>query len=464
MNAFARHWAIAKAALADDRERVKAKVEATQPSFLPAALEIIETPISPTARMTAWLMLGGLSLSLLWAFFGKVDVVASASGKLIPADNVKLVQPAEAGIVRAILVRDGQQVKKGQVLIEFDPTVSGAENAQAASALQTAKLDAARAQAILSALNGKGLAFHPPQGTPADVTQTQRQLARSELEALLAGTSGKLADVQAARAARDEALTQAAKLTETLPLIDQQLEAQEALLANGYASKLKVIELRRQRLATARDRDAALQTATRMGAMLSGAGNTSAQAKAEARVKVLGDLAKAQAEISLREEELIKSHQRDSLQRLAAPVNGTVAQLTVHTIGGVVEATKPIMVIVPNGGSLVAEVKLLNKDAGFVRAGQPVEVKLEAFPFTRYGTVSGRVESVGSDAVPDDRLGLVYTARITLDRATIAGNGISAPLTPGLAATADIRTGRRSIISYLVSPIDETAQEAGRER
>lgn len=464
MNAFSRHWEVAKAALAEDRERVKARVDATQPQFLPAALEIVETPVSPTARITAWLLLGGFALTLLWATFGKLDVVASAPGKLIPADNVKLVQPAEAGIVRAILVKDGQQVTKGQVLIELDPTVSGAENAQAASALTTARLDAARARAILSALDGKGLAFQAPEGTPADVAQTQRQLAASELEGLLAGTSGKVADVAAARAARAEALTNAAKLDETLPLIDQQLEAQEALLAKGYAAKLKVIELRRQRMATARDRDAALQTAQRMDAVLSGAGSTSTQARAEARAKVLGDLAKAQAEIRLREEELVKSRQRTSLQRLTAPVDGTVAELAVHTIGGVVEATKPLMLIVPKGGNLVAEVKLLNKDAGFVRAGQPVAIKLEAFPFTRYGTVPGHVEGIGSDAVPDEKLGLVYTARIVLDRATIERNGISTPLTPGLAATADIRTGRRSIISYLVSPIDETAQEAGRER
>lgn len=207
-----------------------------------------------------------------------------------------------------------------------------------------------------------------------------------------------------------------------------------------------------------------LLRSAKCAAALSGAGSTSAQARAEARAKVLGDLAKAQAEISLREEELVKSRQRTSLQRLTAPVDGTIAQLAVHTIGGVVEAAKPIMVIVPKGGSLVAEVKLLNKDAGFVRAGQPVAVKLEAFPFTRYGTVPGTVESIGSDAVPDEQLGLVYTARIALDRATIDRNGISTPLTPGLSATADIRTGRRSIISYLISPIDETAQEAGRER
>lgn len=147
--------------------------------------------------------------------------------------------------------------------------------------------------------------------------------------------------------------------------------------------------------------------------------------------------------------------------RLVSPVDGTVAQLSVHTIGGVIESAKPLMVIVPKGGNLVAEVKLLNKDAEFVRAGQNVAVKLEAFPFTRFGTIPGHVETISSDAVEDERLGLVYAAHIRLDRAQIDGGDKIVPLTPGMAVTADIRTGERSIMSYLISPIDEVRQEAG---
>lgn len=464
MNAIARHWDVAKAALADDRARVKAAVSRSEPQFLPAALEIIERPVSPTARKTAYLLTAGLLLTIAWATFGKVDVVASAQGRLIPVDNVKLVQPSDAGIVRSILVRDGQRVRKGQVLIELDPTVSGAEDSQAKSALQTALLDAARARAILGALDGQGLQFVAPDGTPDEIVQTQRALAATELSAILAAASGRGADRDAAMATRSEALTQAAKLSETLPLFDQQLAAYEELLTKGYAARLKVIELRRQRMATARDRDAALQTAQKATAMLAGAGSASDLSRAEARAKVLSDLAKAQAEARLRSEELVKSQQRSRLQRLVSPVDGTVAQLVVHTVGGVLEPAKPVMVIVPDGGNLVAEVKLLNKDAGFVRLGQTVAVKLEAFPFTRFGTVEGRVETISSDAVEDERLGLIYTARVRLTRAEIDRGDRVVPLTPGMAVTADVRTGERSIISYLISPIDKARREAGREQ
>jgi hemolysin D len=464
MSFMSSHWAIVRHALDEEKRHAKGLVKTRETAFLPAALEITERPVSPTARATTWLLLAGLVLTLGWLTFGRIDVVASAQGKLIPADNVKLVQPAEPGIVRAILVRDGQAVKKGQPLIELDPTVSGAEAEQARSALQTAELDAARARAVLSGLDGKGLVFTAPLGTLEDVARTQEQLARAELAGVEAMIAGNAADSRVASATRSEAQVQAAKLAETLPLLDQQIEANEALLAKGYVSKLRVIEMKRQRLIAGRDRDAALQTINRANAQMSSAGSGGARNRAEARAKVLGDLAKAVSDASLRREELVKSTQRSSLQRLLSPVDGTIAQLAVHTLGGVVEATKPIMVVVPSGGVLVVEARVLNKDMGFVSVGQPVAVKLEAFPFTRFGTVPGTITSIGSDAIEDEKLGLVYSVRVKLARSTIARGDTTVALTPGMAATADIKTGRRSILSYLVSPIDEARLSAGRER
>ncbi len=463
MNALTQHWDMVRAALADERQRAKSLTQVDDVTFLPAALEIIERPVSPTARATAWVLLIGLLLTIAWLTFGKVDVGASAPGRLIPADNVKLIQPAEVGIVRAIYVRNGQFVRRGQVLVELDPTVSSAETEQAEAALQTALLDVVRAKAVLSALDGKGLAFMPPQGTAPQLVATQRALAAAELAAIEASASGRSADLQAAKAARSEALVQAAKLTETVPLLDQQLDAYEGLLIKGYAAKLKVIEMRRQRFATIRDRDAALETARKAEALSSSASSIMAQSKAEARIRILTDLANAEADARLRQEELTKSRQRSSLQRLTAPVDGTITQLSIHTIGGVVEVAKPIMVVVPKGGSLVAEVNILNKDVGFVKEGQPVAIKLEAFPFTRYGTILGYVESVGSDAVEDEKLGLIYPARIRLVSSSNERIG-NMRLSAGLAATADIQTGNRSILSYLISPIEQAYNEAAHER
>jgi len=367
-------------------------------------------------------------------------------------------------VVHAILVRDGQRVRAGQALVELDPTISTAEAVQAQKALETAELDAARGRAILSALDGHGLAFSPPSGTPAAVAATQLALARAQLADIEATADTHSAERQAMIAARSEAQVQAAKLTETLPLLDEQIAANEQLLAKGYVSKLKVIEMRRQRLAAARDRDAAIQTANKAAAQMAGASSGIVQSRAEARARVLTDLAKAESDAKLRREELAKATQKSSLQTLVSPVSGTVSQLAIHTVGGVVEATKPVMVIVPDGGALVADVRILNRDVGFVKVGQPVAVKLEAFPFTRYGTLTGTIQSVGSDAIEDEKLGLVYPARVALDRKSTPRQGNLIKAVVGMQTTADIRTGRRSILSYLFSPIDKASHEAGRER
>jgi len=464
MNAITRHWDIVRASLADEKARNRSVFRTHEAEFLPAAMEIIETPVSPTARITTWLLLIALAITACWLTFGKIDVVASAPGKLIPADNVKLIQPAEPGVVHAILVHDGEHVRAGQTLVQLDPTISTAEAIQAQKALEAVLLDVARGRAILSALDGHGLAFVAPAGTPADVAAIQIALARAQLSDIQSTAGGHRADQQALIAARAEAQIQAAKLTETLPLLDQQIAANEQLLSKGYVSKLKVIEMRRQRLSSARDRDAALQTAAKASAQLAGAGSSITQGNAAARARLLSDLAKAESDARLRREELAKATQKSSLQNLVSPVAGTVTQLAVHTVGGVVEATKPVMVIVPDGDQLIADVKILNRDVGFVHVGQPVAVKLEAFPFTRYGALPGRILSLGSDAIEDEKLGLVYPARVVLDRPAASQRGGTIKAAVGMQVTADVRTGRRSILSYLLSPIDEAAQEAGRER
>jgi hemolysin D len=464
MTMITRHWDAVKQALAVDREREESRLAMEETTFLPAAMEIVERPVSPTARATAWVLLVGLLVTILWLTFGKVDVVASANGKIIPAANVQLVQPTEQGVVRQILVEDGQGVRKGQPLIVLDPTVSTAEATQAEKALETAQLDAARGRAVLSALDGKGLHFVSPLKLPDDMMQTQLALARAQVAQIEATIAAKVADTGAATAALAEAQVQTAKLNETLPLLDEQIAANEEMLAKGYVSKLRVIEMRRQRLASGRDRDAAIQTARRARAQIQSASSTGDQARAEARANVLTDLNKAESEAKLRTEELSKATMRSSLQILRSPVDGTVSQLAVHTVGGVVEAAKPIMIVVPKGGKLIAEVRMFNRDAGTIRIGQPAAIKLEAYPFTRYGTVPGKILTISSDAVEDEHLGLVYVVdvEVTARGEDLARRDIQ--LTPGMAATADIGTDRRSILSYLLSPVQAMAHDAARER
>ncbi len=464
MTSLAGHWSLFRQMIREEKARGPIGRGVDDADFLPAALEIIERPVSPTARLTAMLLMAGLLIVILWLFLGKLDVVVSAPGRLAPTDAVKVIQAADSGTVRAILVRESQHVRKGQVLVELDPTVSSAEAIQAQKALETAELNAARGRAVLSVMDGKGLNFVPPAGTPQDVAQIQRALARAELDSISGGSSVRDADRKAAASSYSEAMLEVAKITETLPLVDQQIEANTKLLAKGYVSKLRVIEMNRQRLGLIKDRDIARETARKAQAQMASASGNFAETAGTARAKVLQDLAAAEAEARLRREELVKASRRSMLQRLVSPVDGTIAQLSIHTVGGVVDVGKPLMLVVPEHGKLVAEVRMLNKDVGFVRAGQYAAVKVAAFPFTRFGVVPGRVESISTDAVEDEKMGLIYTARVAVDRNWQTRGGGTIALTPGMEVTADIRTGRRRIGSYLLSPLQGTIAEAGRER
>jgi hemolysin D len=464
MNAFGHNWRVLKASLQEDRERRRTRIRSSETDFLPAGLEVIESPVSPTARIVTWILLTGLVATLAWTIFGRVDIVASAQGVLMPTGNVKLIQSADAGVVRAIHVHDGDVVRKGQPLIDLDPTLSGADLAQAEKALAAAELDIARNRAIADALDGKGLRFIAPPGTPADVAETQRRLVAAQLAedeattaSLSAARSSALSDAQAAQAQVD-------KLAATVPILDREIENMNRLDRRGYAPGMRLLELQRQRRQEAGDKDVAVAQVGRGFSEARKLGQQLLQAREQARRTALADLAKAEAEAILRREEVTKARQKRQFQRLTAPVDGTIQQLQVHTIGGVVEPAKPLMTLVPSRGGLEVEARILNKDIGFIHLGQPAAIKLEAFPFTRYGAVPGHVAKISRDAVADKEQGFVYVATIALDRAAIEADGRTVALSPGLAATVDVRTGTRAIISYLLSPLQTSIAQAGRER
>lgn len=464
MSGWSHHWQVLKAAWKADKKRVKGFIPSSETDFLPAALEVIDRPVSPTGRIAAWVLLIGLVLALAWAVFGRVDVVASAPGELIPTGNIKLVQASSSGVVRAIHVRDGDVVKKGEPLLDLDPTLSGADLAQAQKALTAARLDMARNRAVADALDGKGIHFVPPEGTPAEFAETQRSLIAAQLAELEATSASLSAARASALSDARSAEVQAARLGDTLPILDRQIDNMNRLDAKGYAPGLRLLEMQRQRRAEAGDLAVARTQIARGLSEARKLEEQIAQVRQQARREALDALAKAEAEAILRQEEVTKASQRNAFQRLIAPDDGTIQQLAVHTIGGAVEPAKPLMTLVPSRDGLEVKARILNKDVGFVRVGQEAAVKLEAFPFTRYGTVPGRVRSISRDAVQDEKLGPVYIAAITLDRSHIVADGRRVALSPGLAATVDVKTGTRAIISYLLSPLQATVEQAGRER
>lgn len=464
MSAWGHHWEVLREALRAEKERAKDFIPTREADFLPAALEVAERPVSPTARVTAWILLSGLAITIAWTVFGKVDVVASAPGSLIPTGNTKVIQSPGQGVVRAIYVRNGDVVHKGQALLDLDPTLTTADLAQAEKALATAELDIARNRAIADALSGQGLHFVAPQGTSPDVADTQRRLIAAQLAEIDATTASLASARQSAVSDAQGARAQVSRLSDTVPILDRQIARMTALDAKGYAPGQRLLELQRQRRQEAGDREVAVTQISRGMAEAGKLDQQIRETREQARRTALADLAKAEGDAILRREEVTKARQMSRFQRLVAPVDGTVQQLDVHTVGGVVEAAKPLMNVVPARGGLEVEAKILNKDVGFVRVGQDAAVKLEAFPFTRYGSVPGRVRSISRDAVQDKDLGLVYIATVTLDRTFIDADEQRYALASGLAGTVDVRTGTRSIISYLLSPLETSFAQAGREK
>lgn len=464
MSGWRHHWDVLKEALRADRERRKGFIPTEEADFLPAALEVAERPVSPTGRVVAWVSMIGLAIAIAWTVFGRVDVVASAPGTLIPTGNVKLVQSPGTGVVRAIYVRNGDFVRKGQPLLDLDPTIVGADLAAAEKALAAAELDMARSSAIADALAGRGLKFVAPAGTAPEIADTQRRLIAAQLAeieatsaSLAAARSTALSDASAARAT-------VARLADTVPILDRQIDRMNRLDAKGYAPGQRLLEMERQRRQEVGERDVAVTQIARGQSEARKLDQQIRETRETALRTALTDLAKAEGEAILRREEVTKARQMNRFQRLVAPVDGTVQQMEVHTVGGVVEAAKPLMTVVPSRGGLEVQAKVLNKDIGFIRAGQEASVKLEAFSFTRYGAVPGRVRSISRDAVQDKDLGLVYIATIALDRSFVDADGRRYALAPGLAATVDVKTGSRRIVSYLISPLQTSISQAGRER
>lgn len=492
MNAFSKHWQVLRESWGTQNEADKAFRPRAEHEFLPAALEIMEKPPSPGMRWLLLLTCGLFVLALIWAIFGKVDVVAVASGKTVPGGNVKLVQPIEIGAVRAIHVRNGQFVRAGQLLIELDPTLASADAAQSAQTLQSAQVIQARNDALLAHLQGRTSRFVAPTGTPANIVQTEQAYIRSAI----AQFEAQRASLQQQRAEKSAELAgaeaQLAKLRESLPYLDRQTAARQELAEKGFFSKLKLLEYEQLRAEHVRDIDVQSANATKTRAAI---GTIDAELRSLRETfgkTAVTDLAEANDKAGLAGEEVRKAARRRQYQELRAPVDGVVQQLAVSTVGGVVQPAQPLMVLVPCSaaevrgqggcvGGMSVDAFVQNKDIGFVKVGQRVAVKLEAFNFTDHGLIEGRIATISRDAIDQSQepsgssrdangwpvqSGLVYAARITLPCGPVDPGRV--PLCdrvrPGMAVQAEIKTGTRRIIQYLLSPISRAASEAGRER
>jgi type I secretion membrane fusion protein, HlyD family len=459
-----RYAEVFRAAWAERDAHAPPAREIHEAEFLPAHLELMETPLHPAPRWTIRIIVTLVLLTLLIATLGKLDIVVVANGELIPDTNVKVVQPAITGVVRAIHVHDGQQVVVGQVLVDLDTRQAAADTATAHDHRVHAALAMARAQALLSGVATGRLS---PLVRVADASALEQQQAADLAAQTWQAYVDKRQDARDELSARQADLAstrqEIAKLEATAPLAQQEAEAYRALVARKDVAQTDYLDREQTAQNQIHELEAQRSHAVQLMAIIRKqkadlAGITSGFLRDERL-----ELDKETQDFTASRNEESKTSTRQALLTLKAPVAGTVQQLAIHTLGGVVTTAQALMEIVPRD-TLRVRASIENRDVGFVHKGQPVVVKVAAFPYTHYGYLTGSVVELADNAAKDKQRGSVFVAYVRLSSNRMRIDQRWVTLTPGMAVSAEITTGRRRVISYFLGPLLQNAQESLHER
>lgn len=440
--------------------------------FAPALLRGQATPPHPMAQAVLRVVMLMLAALLLWAVFGKLDIVAVAEGKLVPQTYLKIVQPSESGIVQEILVHEGETVHAGQVLMRMDTLISEADGKALEAELQRKRMTLRRIDAQLS-----NTPFKSGQDSPSALFSEIQAQYRADLaahEAILAEERTRLSKAREELAAAEQVRT---KLTAVLPHYRQQESAFDKLAKDNFAGPLMASDKRRERI----EKESELGTQEHLiesaKASIAQSERKLTQIESDYRRQLYSERNETQGEAEKLAQEVAKQRHRQSLLELRASQDGVVKDIATHTAGTVVQPGTVMLTLVPVTEKLRAEVMVSNEDIGFVRVGQPVKIKLAAFPFQKYGMLDGRVEHVSADAQdralqeaaiatsqPRQNLPLSFKTLVALDAMNLKLDGAILKLNAGMQTTAEIKLGEQTVMEYLLSPVRKAFHEAARER
>lgn len=435
--------------------------------FLPAAIEIERSPAPRAGRAIMWSIVVLFVIAVVWACVGKVDVVAVAQGKVIPSERVKQIQPLETATIAEIHVHEGSTVKAGDALISLDPTNTEADVRRVVNEWEEASAQYARVSALADWLESD-LSKTPTMLQTENISDAQY----SAQQALLSQESAEYLAKRNSLQQEYERLNYEGKMTQAeiekqnrlLPVMQERVVALEMLYIQQYVAKIQFLELKQQLIEIEQNlqvQQAKLQT---LEAALA---TTKAQMSAlhhEQRKNALTEKQALAVQVATLAEDKVKAEQRATLYRLTAPIAGSVQQLAVHTVGGVVTPAQVLMEIVPENSTLEVEAFVLNQDIGFVKRGQKAEVKVDTFNFTKYGLIDAELVSLSEDAIQDDKLGLIYRAivKVSTDKLMIDDKWVR--LSPGMSVTTEVKIGQRTLIEYFLSPLLRYRQESLREQ
>lgn len=435
--------------------------------FLPAVLEIQQTPPSPVGRLTAWLLMLLFAIAIVWAIVGKVDIVAIAHGKIIPSTQSKIIQPLETAQVKAIHVHEGQQVGAGDVLLELDTTSTGADLQNVRQQRDDLALELQRLKYLVALVDGveandaKDEMLSRARDELGElhfgILNNQLQEYRENLNSQHSSYRQKQSELASANAV-------ISKLEQTLPMVSKRLASMEKLFQQKMASEYQYLEVKQQYIEQQQDLKAQYSARIKIEQSLKQIDAQTGQFRYEYKRTAMQDMLEKESRLKALEQEIIKSNRRNNSYEIRSPIEGTVQQLAINTVGGVVTPAQALMVIVPGKDRLQVEAFLENRDIGFVEKGQQAEIKIDAFPFTKYGVVDGNVLWVSNDAIEHEQFGLVFSLRADMAQSKININGKPVNLTPGMSVILEVKTGSRRIIDYIVRPIEEALGSSIKER
>jgi HlyD family secretion protein len=435
--------------------------------FAPAVLRMQHEAPNPLPRVVAGTLMALMVVTLAWAAIGQLDVVAVAQGKIVPQSFLKIVQPAEQGIVREILVKDGDLVKAGQVLVRMDTRLQDADRRIIENDLELRYLQLRRIDAELA-----GTPLQRPTGvSPALLVQVEAQF-QARRQAYLDAIATERALLAKSRHELQVATEVEGKLRQTVPIYREQAQGWDRLAREGFAGKLMALERQRLYIENEQDLRAQAHNIESLKASVAQSEQRLAQITSNYRQQLQNERLEADAQRHRLLQELDKHQHRSQLLELRAPQAGVVKDLATHTPGTVVAPGTILLTLVPRDEPLVAEVWVRNADAGFVRPAQKTRIKLAAFPFQKYGMLEGKVQHVSADAQEKggDASGVrpfqeaAYRALIEFEATFLDSQGARHAVLPGMLVSAEIHLGTRSVLEYLLSPVQKLAHEAGRER
>jgi hemolysin D len=430
--------------------------------FLPATLEVLDRPPAPFARAMLLFIVVFAAAAIGWASFARMDIVVNGMGVVIPKGKVKIIQPLEPGIVTAIHVRDGQLVKTGEPLISLDQADGLADINTLRKELAKAELNNLRLNAELQ---DNAALFAPPPDADAETVRLYKRLLEQSMAAQKEKRVTLTMEIERCSAEYETTRTNVRRLAGSLPISRDLYEKKKILAERKLISNAELLQAQIEISDSEHNLQATKSQLQEVEARLSRAREEKELAESEYSRDLLRQLTEAENNKENLMHQLAKAENRQTHFDLKAPADGIVQQLAIHTIGGVVTAAQPLMIIVPTDGGLEIEAKVLNKDIGFISPDQDVSVKVAAYPFTQYGDLTGKIEWVASDAVIDQELGPNYPIRVSIEgyRLPNTVNGRQGVISPGMTVTADVKVGKRRVIEYFLGPIMRYKDQSLRE-